>query len=246
MGTRNLTADNLSAAGLTNDNYLSGSNEFEDTVFNDTAEFNNGIKLTSGNLGINESNAGTRLHVTKSANSHSWSHHANTLATFENSAAAYVNITSGSSSTGELWFSDAALSGRGRLRYDHSSDRMEIWAASGPKAYFYSTGNVTITGNLTENSDIKLKENINDIDNALDKVNSLRGVEYNMIADESKTKKIGFIAQEVEEVVPELVFDNGDTKSVAYSNTVALLVEAVKELTDKVNDLQSQIDTMSA
>jgi len=200
----------------------------------------------TGNLGINESSAGTKLHVTKNTNSHSWSHNSNVLATFENSSSAYINIVSGNSNQGELWFSDSALSGRGRLRYDHSGDTMEIWGASGPKAYFYSSGNVTITGNLSENSDISLKENINDIDDALDKVNSLRGVEYNMIADEDKTKKIGFIAQEVEEVVPELVFDNGDIKSVAYSNTVALLVEAVKELTDKVNDLQGQIDAMRA
>ncbi len=201
---------------------------------------------STGNVGISETSPDTFLHVTKNALSKSWTANSNTIATFENSADAYVNIASGGSNKGELWFSDDAHQGRGRLRYDHTGDTMEIWAANGPKAYFYSTGNVTITGNLSENSDISLKENVSTIENALDKVNSLRGIEYNMIADEDKTKKIGFIAQEVEEVVPELVFDNGDIKSVAYSNTVALLVESVKELTDKVNDLQGQIDAMRA
>ena len=201
---------------------------------------------SGGNVGISELSPNTLLHVTKNELAHSWTTNTNNVATFENSAHTHVNIVSGSANTGELWFSDATAQGRGRLRYDHSSDTMEIWGASGAKAYFYSTGNVTITGNLTENSDVKLKENVSTIDNALDKVNSLRGVEYNMIADESKTKKIGFIAQEVEEVAPELVFDNGEVKSVAYSNTVALLVESIKELTDKVTDLQGQIDAMRA
>ena len=259
-GTGNLVAQLITGEALTSNNYINLANYIQhqsdtNTKFgfpaNDTftIETSGSERMrvnSSGNVGISEVSPDTLLHVTKNTNSHSWSHNSNVLATFENSSSAYINIVSGNSNQGEVWFSDAALSGRGRLRYDHSSDTMEIWGASTPKAYIYSSGNMTITGSLTENSDERLKENVNTIENALDKVNSLRGVEYNMIADDSKTKKLGLIAQEVEAVVPELVHDNEEYKSVAYSNTVALLVESIKELTDKVNDLQSQIDAMRA
>ncbi len=201
---------------------------------------------SGGNVGISETSPDTFLHVTKNALSHSWTANSNNIATFENSASAQVNIVSGGSHQGELWFSDATAQGRGRLRYDHSSDEMEIWVSSGKKVSVDGAGDMLITGNLTENSDASLKENVVTIENALDKVNSLRGVEYNMIADEGKTKKIGFIAQEMEGVIPELVSEKDGIKSVAYSNTVALLVESIKELTDKVSDLQGQIDAMRA
>ena len=200
----------------------------------------------TGEVGVGELTPGTRLHVTKAANSHSWSHHGNTIATFENSAAAYVNVTSGSSHTGELWFSDSDLMGRGRVRYDHVNDRMEIWTASSTKFTLFSDGTLTISGSLNENSDARLKENVKTIDGALDKVTRLRGVEYNMIADEDKSTKLGFIAQEVEEVVPELVSDKGEHKAVSYTNTIALLVEAMKEQQKQIDDLQSQIDAMRA
>ena len=94
---------------------------------------------------------------------------------------------------------------------------------------------VDANGNVVNNaSDITLKENIETIVSALDKVKQLRGVSFNWKDKNSggdKTK-IGFIAQEVEEIVPELVYtyENG-IKVVYYKDVCALLVEAIKELT---------------
>ena len=90
-------------------------------------------------------------------------------------------------------------------------------------------------GNVVDQaSDIKLKENINTIENALNKVLSLRGVTYNW-KDKEKggvALKIGFIAQEVSSKVPELAYynPNGDYMGVHYKDVTALLVEAIKEL----------------
>jgi hypothetical protein len=90
-------------------------------------------------------------------------------------------------------------------------------------------------GNVVDQaSDRKLKENIKTIDNALDKVLKLRGVSYQW-KDKQKggdAVRLGFIAQEVEDVVPELAYynPNGDYMGVHYKETVALLVEAIKEL----------------
>ena len=93
-----------------------------------------------------------------------------------------------------------------------------------------STGNLVVPGTVTANSDESIKTNIKPIENALEKVLQLRGVEFNY--KEHGTKSIGVIAQEIEKVFPELVY-GGEIKSVAYQNLVAVLIEAIKELNDK-------------
>ena len=107
-----------------------------------------------------------------------------------------------------------------------------------------SCGNITSSGTVTANSDAKLKKNVATVSNALDKVNLLRGVEFDYIADDKHS--IGVIAQEVEAVLPDLVHTNEetDTKSVAYSNLTAVLIEAVKELTAEVNTLKAELNTL--
>ena len=107
-----------------------------------------------------------------------------------------------------------------------------------------NTGDITVSGDVTANSDIKLKKNINTIDNALDKVLNLRGVEFDYIANDKHS--IGVIAQEVEEVLPDLIHtdENTDTKSVAYGNLTAVLIEAVKELKKENDALSARIKSL--
>ena len=104
-----------------------------------------------------------------------------------------------------------------------------------------SCGNITSSGTVTANSDVKLKKNVATVSNALDKVNLLRGVEFDYIADDKHS--IGVIAQEVEAVLPDLV-EGDETKSVAYGNLTAVLIEAVKELTAEVNTLKAELNTL--
>ena len=95
--------------------------------------------------------------------------------------------------------------------------------------------NLVVGGTVTANSDEKLKENVITIENALEKVLSLRGVEYDRI--DSRDHQIGVIAQEVEKVVPAVVY--GDKiKSVAYGNLVGLLIEAIKEQQKEIDELK--------
>jgi hypothetical protein len=105
-----------------------------------------------------------------------------------------------------------------------------------------SSGNLAATGTVTANSDIKLKKNIKTIENALDKVLNLRGVEFDRIDIEAH--QIGVIAQEVEKVIPEVVLDNAGTKSVAYGNLVSVLIEAVKEQQSQIEELKSMINSL--
>jgi len=94
-----------------------------------------------------------------------------------------------------------------------------------------STSSGTISGaEVTATSDERLKSDIKTIDNALDKVMSMRGVTYTMQAE----KGTGVIAQEVEKILPEVVVNN-EYKSVAYGNMVGVLIEAIKELKTEID-----------
>ena len=106
------------------------------------------------------------------------------------------------------------------------------------------TGTIRATGDVIAYSDIRVKENIKTIDNALDKIKALRGVEYNKI--DNPEKSIGVIAQEIEEVIPEVVKeDEQGMKSVAYGNITAVLIEAIKEQQKQIDELKSIINGSS-
>ena len=100
--------------------------------------------------------------------------------------------------------------------------------------------NLTCAGTVTANSDERLKKNVKTIDDALTKVRDLRGVEY----DHKNTGDhcLGLIAQEVEKVIPDVVYEDAQgVKSVAYQNIVALLIEAVKDQQRQIDDLKRQL-----
>ena len=99
------------------------------------------------------------------------------------------------------------------------------------------TGEIVASGDVCAYSDRRLKRNIETIDNALDKVNSLRGVTF----EKGLKPSLGVIAQEVEEVLPELVkTDEDGMKSVAYGNIVGLLIEAIKEQQIQIEELKNK------
>ena len=104
-------------------------------------------------------------------------------------------------------------------------------------------GNFTASGNVTAYSDITLKEDIEVIPNALDKVSAIRGVTYNRKDLEDKPRHAGVIAQEVEKVLPEVISTDKDgIKSVAYGNLVGLLIESIKELKSEVDELKAKLE----
>jgi hypothetical protein len=108
-----------------------------------------------------------------------------------------------------------------------------------------TTGATTIAGALTQNSDISLKENLVPLTNALDKVKRLKGYNYNRIGSEEL--EMGVVAQEVQEVLPEVVSKSSEgILSVAYSNMVAVLIEAVKEQSAEIDVLKEQVKEQSA
>ena len=101
-------------------------------------------------------------------------------------------------------------------------------------------GTIRASGDVIAYSDSRVKENVESISNALDKVKSMRGVGYNKIGEEKRS--IGVIAQEVLEVLPEVVHqDDQGMYSVAYGNIVGVLIEAVKEQQIEIEKLKSMV-----
>lgn len=111
----------------------------------------------------------------------------------------------------------------------------------------FTLNRVYVNGVLAHSSDIRLKKEISTLEDSLDKVLKLRGVDFTW--KESGKKDIGLIAQEVEEVFPELVTIDDSTsenyKSIEYSNLVAPLIEAVKEQQVEIETMQKQIDELN-
>ena len=103
-----------------------------------------------------------------------------------------------------------------------------------------AAGAATFNNDVTAFSDVILKDDINTIDNALERVQGMRGVFFNR-KDNKQERQTGVIAQEVEPFLPEVVRETKDEKkikSVAYGNMVGVLIEAIKQLDAKIEELQ--------
>lgn len=135
-----------------------------------------------------------------------------------------MTLTLGSS--GGYYFGNATVAG---------------WKNSGGTArvsWNISSGDFTAAGNVTAYSDARLKENVQTIRDAVALVNRMRGVFYDRI--DTGEAGVGVIAQEMQEVVPQVVVPNDGTLSVAYGNLVGVLIEAVKELSARVEALEGK------
>jgi hypothetical protein len=102
-----------------------------------------------------------------------------------------------------------------------------------------NAGNTTFGGTITENSSIRYKENVETINNGLDKVLQMRGVTYDK--KDSGVKEIGVIAEEIYEVLPEVILKNeeGEVDSVSYGRITAVLIEAIKDLKKEIEELKA-------
>ena len=179
---------------------------------------------SSGNVGINESSPDNLLHVNSGT--------ANVAAKFEStdSIAAIQFTDSGGSA-------EIGCSGTSNTFYPNGALKMSL----------DSSGNLVAAGNITaygSPSDLKLKENIEVIDNALDKVKQLKGITYTLKSDGNRLT--GLIAQDLEKVLPEAVYTAKDLEdeehlAIRYGNTVGLLVEAIKEQQEQIETLTAKV-----
>ena len=178
---------------------------------------------SAGNLGINESSPDYHLHVNSGSG--------NVSAKFEStdSISAIQFVDSGG-------LAEIGCSGTSNTFYPNGVLKM----------YLDSSGNLVAAGNVTaygSMSDEKLKENIEIIENPIEKIKNLKGVNFTYKKDGSKST--GLIAQDLEKVLPEAVYTAKDLEdeehlAIRYGNTVGLLVEAIKELEARVKELEDK------
>jgi cytoskeletal protein CcmA (bactofilin family) len=118
----------------------------------------------------------------------------------------------------------------------HATYRLAVGVGGSGTNYGYVNNT---TGAWSNSSDARLKKNIETYSNSLEKINLLRPVKYDMIADTDDTQKyIGFIAQEVEKILPNVVTtDLNGMKGISYAEFTPVLAGAIKELDLKIDNL---------
>ena len=195
------------------------------------------IYYNTGNVGIGTTSPTALLTIGASSGTPGYN------INFTGSPPATIAGQTANTSTGEL--RNFAFTNYFPTFYSNNAERMRIHSSGG-----VSIGNTTdpgaanlsVSGTVTASSDARLKENVKEIPNALDKVNAIRGVTYTRNDMEDKERLYtGVIAQEIEAVLPEAVFEGEDgIKSVAYGNMVGLLIEAIKELKKEIDELKGK------
>jgi len=139
-----------------------------------------------------------------------------------------------------------ATSGSTSFVYIPSSGNLGIGTTNATSKLTVS-GNLLVTGIITATdfnsaSDIKLKENVQRIDNPIDKIIKIDGVRFDWKSDNKPS--MGVIAQNIEEVLPELV--NGkESKTVNYNGIIGLLIECVKTQQEQIDNLTKRLDDLT-
>ena len=132
----------------------------------------------------------------------------------------------------------------GTAFYDYSSTGYYLDPSSSGTSLNVA-GAIVAAGNVTAYSDLKFKENIKVIPDAVEKVKAMRGVTYTRNdLEDREVRHTGVIAQEVEQVLPEAVREGINGKTVAYGNMVGLLIEAIKEQQEMINRQQDDINNL--
>ena len=94
--------------------------------------------------------------------------------------------------------------------------------------------NILLAGNVISQSDRNIKTNIIPIEDCLEKINNMNGYRYNRIDLNDNKTHIGLIAQEIEEIFPELVTESNNIKGINYQGFIAVLLNCIKELNKKI------------
>jgi hypothetical protein len=192
--------------------------------------------VNGSNVGIGTVNPAFKLHVVGSSGS-------SAVAKFSGvSQGCYVHLDNDNAANqvaiqfnrfGTLQWINYVPGSSTDLRWYNSADRMTLT----------SVGALTCANDITAFSDRRHKTNIKRIENSLDKVSLLNGYTFNRTDEDDKTRLyVGVVAQEVLEVLPEVVHKNHDgVYSVAYGNLTALLIEALKEERQKREALETRV-----
>ena len=253
-GTETVTDTNTTYSvgdgGLTAVNFTTTRRDKLDGIASGATNVTNNNQISNGAGYITASSSDTLTN--KGGNISQWTNNSGYITSSATSLSLTGNLTvsSGNSSAGGIILADdgdivdlndsfCAMRFTGGVRV-HAGNR-----TGGVAITLAAGGSITATGDITAYSDERVKENINTIENALDKVKALRGVTYNRTDKEDKSEKIGVIAQEIQEVLPQVVHEQEDGMlGVSYGNITAVLIEAIKEQQIQIELLKAEIEVL--
>ena len=215
LATRNITLANLGYTGATNANNITNNNQLT-----------NGAGYTTNTGDITNVSAGTNLTGGGSSGS------------------VTLNVTASPSFT-DVYVADQILHTGDTNTYlqFHAADQWRVVVGGSERLEVKnSSPHVLVSGDLNSTSDERLKDNIEPIENALSDVCKLEGVSFNW--KDTGTKATGFIAQQVEPILPDLVNTSEDDgiKSVNYIGLIGHLVEAIKEQQAQIDELKQKLN----
>ena len=210
----------------------SGANQFQHEFYN------NGNIFFNGNVGIGDTSVPNKLSVKDTANLVCRFAGGTTFSLYQNNTDSTVIFSANHGNTSPT-----------------GVEKRFIWQMAGGTAKMkLDDGNLTVSGDVVaygSPSDKRLKENIKPIESALNKVSKLQGVTFdwkdkkqNKAYDPDQDWKhdVGFIAQDVQKVIPELVRENEDGMlSMRHQGVAPILLEAIKELKAEIEELKKQI-----
>jgi hypothetical protein len=154
-----------------------------------------------------------------------------------------LSIGTGSSNTVIKFHTGGTTSAYERMRID-ASGNVGIGTTNPGSYKLYINGNCYATQFFVP-SDIRLKHDIQPLDNTLDKIMKLRGVSFIYNNDDNGKRQIGFIAQEMEDKFPELVTTGEDGfKGISYANLTAVLLEGIKQQQTQIDDLSARLTAL--
>jgi len=234
-GTITVTTSGSASGGGTFTANQSGNTTFNISATNTTYSAGTGISLSGTTFSLTDTNAKLNLSggtATGTINAPTFNATSTTSGGFQGIDADTITAPS------FTWTSDLNTG-----MWHAAADQIGFTTGGVNRVTITSTG-ITAVGDVTAYSDMRLKENIEVIPNAVSKVQQLRGVTFTRNdAEDLEQRHTGVIAQEVEAVLPEAVSeDNAGIKNVAYGNMVGLLIEAIKELKSEVDDLKQQLE----
>lgn len=244
------TKFNSSGGTITGDTVISGNLTITGvTVYANTENLvvrDNIITLNSNVTGVPTLNAGIEVNRGSSTNTRILWSEANTAWEFTNNGTTNYRIAdtervnaafAAANSAGVSITDDTTNSGTYYpvLTTSTSGTLSRANTSSSKLSYVPSTGTLTVV-DLNTTSDLKLKENVEPISSALDIINKIDGVSFNW--KETGKKSYGVIAQQLQEILPELVSQEDRGLSVSYLPLIALLIEAIKEQQKQIENLK--------
>ena len=215
----------------------------------------NGETSINGRLGIRESNPDKEFHIKGQAKIEAYNAGSDANFYMQSGTGSEGRILVYQKTTEDMYIGDIDNVGNNVFFRAGGDERITILdngnvgiGKNVPTAELDVVGSICYTGSSSACSDLRYKTNFSPIVSALSKVNQLNGLYYYWNQEQypnkefSNEKQIGVIAQEVEVLFPEMVFtDSEGYKSVDYSRLTPVLIEAVKELSNKNDILEKKI-----